>query len=129
LEKNALTRRARKCTSQNARHTGTIAAFFFGKSWYKSDRIERVTRNAGWKNVKFLGKEAYLNLGTDLRRWATIAWTFLATPVDGWQQRDEDRWDEALNSIVEGLSRCDGFKIEDGVHKIRMVADTAIAQK
>jgi ubiquinone/menaquinone biosynthesis C-methylase UbiE len=58
---------------------------FLSKSWYKKGRIDSVTKNAGWKNVKFVGKEACLNLGTDLRRWATIAWTFFATPVDGWQ--------------------------------------------
>ena len=102
---------------------------FLSKSWYKKDRIEQVTKDAGWRNVSFVQKEAYLNLGTDLRRWATIAWTFLGTPVGGWQQRDEDHWDEALDSIVEELRGCEWLKVEDGAHKIRMVADIAIAQK
>jgi len=118
---------------ENAHHKTRGAeepmAPFLSKSWYKKERIEQVTEEASWKGVKFVQKEAYLNLGTDLRRWATIAWTFLGTPVGGWQQRDEDKWDDALDSIVEELQNCEGFKVEDGVNRIRMVADVAIAQK
>lgn len=102
---------------------------FLSKSWYKKEKIEQVTKDAGWKDVRFVEKAAWLNLGADLKRWATIAWTFLATPVGGWQQRDEDNWDEAINSIVEELRQGDWYKVEDGVHKIRMVADVAIMKK
>jgi len=102
---------------------------FLSKSCYQKEEIEHATRKAGWKDVKFVGKEAYLNLGTDLRRWASIAWTFLGEPVGGWQQRDEEMWDEALDSIVEELPRNEWFKVEDGMNKIRMVADVAIARK
>ena len=104
-------------------------ASFLSKSWYKKEKIEQVTKDAGWKDVEFVEKAAWLNLGTDRKRWATIAWTFLATPVDGWQQRDEDKWDEAISSIVEELRQGEWHKVENGVHKIRMVADVAITEK
>jgi len=41
---------------------------FLSKSCYQKEEIERATRAAGWKDVKFVQKKAYLNLGTDLRR-------------------------------------------------------------
>jgi hypothetical protein len=53
----------------------------------------------------------------------------LSTPVGGWKQRDEDKWEEALDSIVEDLRQSEALQVEDGVHKIRMVADIAIAKK
>ncbi|KAI1399059.1 S-adenosyl-L-methionine-dependent methyltransferase [Hypoxylon fuscum] len=118
---------------ENAHHKTRGAdermAPFLSKNWYKKEKIEQVTKDAGWKNVKFVEKAAWLNLGPDLKRWATIAWTFLATPVGGWKQRDEDKWDEAIISIAEELRQGDWYKVEDGVHKIRMVADVLIAQK
>jgi ubiquinone/menaquinone biosynthesis C-methylase UbiE len=118
---------------ENAHHKTRGAeepmAPFLSKIWYKKERIEQVAKDAGWKNVKFVQKEAYLNLGTALRGWASTAWTFLGTPVGDWQQHDEDKWDEVLDSIVDELRTCEGFKVEDGVNWIRMVADVAIAQK
>lgn len=102
---------------------------FLSKNWYKKEKIEQVATDAGWADVKYVEKPAWLNLGPDLKRWATIAWSFLATPVGGWQQRDEDKWDEAIEYIVKELSQGEWHKFEDGIHKIRMVADVAIYQK
>ncbi|EPE28413.1 S-adenosyl-L-methionine-dependent methyltransferase [Glarea lozoyensis ATCC 20868] len=102
---------------------------FLSKAWHKKEKLEQVVQEAGWKNVNFLEMDAYLKLGVDLRRWATIAWTFLATPVGGWKQRDEDKWDEALDCIVEELRNSQERKVEGGVHMIRMVANIATAQK
>lgn len=102
---------------------------FLSKSWYKREKIEQVTTDAGWTDVKHVEKPAWLNLGIDLKRWATIAWTFLATPGGGWQQRDEGTWDEAIDSVVNELSQGEWHKVEDGIHKILMLADVAIYQK
>lgn len=118
---------------ENAHHKTRGAdepmAPFLSKSWYKKEKLQQVTTEAGWKDVKYVEKTAWLNLGADLKRWATIAWTFLAAPVGGWQQRDEDKWDEAIDAIVTELSQSEWHKVEDGIHKIRMVADVAIYQK
>jgi ubiquinone/menaquinone biosynthesis C-methylase UbiE len=117
----------------NAHHktrgTDEPMAPFLSKGWYKKEKLAQVMKDAGWKDVQFSQEEAYAKLGTDMRRWATIAWTFLGTPVGGWQQRDEDKWEEALDSIVEELRQSEALKVEDGVHKIRMIADIAIAKK
>jgi SAM-dependent methyltransferase len=118
---------------ENAHHKTRGAdepmAPFLSKSWYRKEKLNQVTTEAGWKDVKFVEKVAWLNLGPDLKRWARIAWTFLATPVGGWKQRDEDRWDEAIESIAAELEKSEWHKVEDGVHKIRMVADVAMVVK
>ncbi|KAF5716151.1 gdsl esterase lipase [Fusarium mundagurra] len=98
---------------------------FLSKSWYKKEKLEQATSAGGWENTEFTERTAWLNLGPDLKRWARIAWTFLATPVGGWEQRDEDKWDEAMDSIVTELQNSEWYKVEDGIHKIRMVADVA----
>ncbi|KAK8048233.1 Methyltransferase [Apiospora phragmitis] len=42
---------------------------------------------------------------------------------------DEDRWEEAVDAVLEELRQRSWNKLEDGVHKIRMVADVAIMKK
>ncbi|KAL1880145.1 hypothetical protein Daus18300_001508 [Diaporthe australafricana] len=121
-------------TLENAHHktrgAGEPIPPFLGKSWwYRKEKVEQVTTDAGWTDVKYVERPAWLNLGADLKRWATIAWSVLATPVSGWQQRDEDKWDEAIDLIANELSQGEWHKVEDGIHKIRMVADVAIYQK
>lgn len=102
---------------------------FLSMGGYGKEKIEQVSADAGWTDVRYAEKTVWLNLGADLKRWATIAWTFLATPVGGWQQRDEDKWEEAIDFIVDELGRDEWHKVEDGIHKIRMVADVAIYRK
>ncbi|KAI1133309.1 S-adenosyl-L-methionine-dependent methyltransferase [Nemania abortiva] len=115
------------------RGEGEPMAPFLSTSWYKGGKVRDVTKEAGWNpnDIEFVVKEAWINMGVDLRRWATIAWSFLAVPKGGWKQADEDNWDEAIDSIAKELLELDGswHKVEDGVHKIRMVADVAIMRK
>ncbi|KAI0573335.1 S-adenosyl-L-methionine-dependent methyltransferase [Pyrenophora tritici-repentis] len=118
---------------ENAHHKTRGAdkpmAPFLRDSQYKKEKIEQVTKKAGLKDVKFIELNAYLNFGTDMKRWADIEWTSLGVPISGWKQRDEEKWEEAVDSIVKELEHCEGHKVEDGVHKIRMIADIAILQK
>ncbi|KAK8075376.1 s-adenosyl-l-methionine-dependent methyltransferase [Apiospora hydei] len=104
---------------------------FLSMTWYKKNEVAKDAEAGGWSpdELEFVEKAEWLNLGPDLKRWATIAWSFLAKPAGGWQQRDEDRWDEAVDSIVEELGQDAWHKVEDGVHKIRMVADVTIMRK
>ncbi|KAI0015368.1 S-adenosyl-L-methionine-dependent methyltransferase [Xylariomycetidae sp. FL0641] len=107
------------------------------KAWYKKERVEQATKDAGWnpRDVEFLEKTEWVTLGADIRRWATIAWGFLARPEGGWKQTDEDRWDEVIDSIVRELlrgkdpERGGWYRLEDGLHQIRMTADVAIMRK
>ncbi|KAK8092601.1 hypothetical protein PG999_014800 [Apiospora kogelbergensis] len=104
---------------------------FLAAPRYQKDELARDAAAAGWSpdELRFVEKAEWLNLGADLKRWVTIAWSFLAAPAGGWKQRDEDRWDEAVDSVVEELAQGPWHKVEDGVHKIRMVSDVAIMKK
>lgn len=101
---------------------------FLSKTWYKKEKVQQVTRDAGWSDVEFVEQAEWLDLGEDLKRWVTLAWSFLAMPVGGWKQRDEDKWDEAIDSVVQELLQ-GPHKVEDGVYKIRMIADVALMRK
>ncbi|KAK6821787.1 hypothetical protein PG995_008501 [Apiospora arundinis] len=103
---------------------------------YKKAEVARDAEAAGWglKNeneVEWTEKAEWVILGADLKRWVTIGWSFFAKPggEEGWRQRDEDRWDEAVDAVVEELRQGPWHKVEEGVHKIRMVADVAIMRK
>ncbi|KAK8106801.1 hypothetical protein PG999_010160 [Apiospora kogelbergensis] len=50
--------------------------------------------------------------------WSPDELRFLVAPAGSWKQRDEDRWDEAVDSVVEELAQGPWHKVEDGVHKI-----------
>ncbi|KAK7911752.1 hypothetical protein PG985_014233 [Apiospora marii] len=102
---------------------------FLSTTWYKKEKVQQVTRDAGWTDVEFVEKAAWLDMGTDLKHWVTLAWSFLAMPVGGWKQRDEDKWDEAIDSIVQELLQGPHKVDENGVYKIRMVADVALMKK
>ncbi|KAK8112662.1 hypothetical protein PG984_013188 [Apiospora sp. TS-2023a] len=104
---------------------------FLSIPWYRENEVVKDAKAAGWSpdEIEFVEKAEWLNLGADLKRWVTIAWSFLAKPGGGWQQLDEDRWDEAIDYVVQELSQGPWHKVEDGVHKIRMVADVAIMRK
>ncbi|KAK8015439.1 hypothetical protein PG990_008735 [Apiospora arundinis] len=103
---------------------------------YKKAEVARDAEAAGWglKNeneIEWTEKAEWVILGADLKRWVTIGWSFFAKPggEEGWRQRDEDRWDEAVDAVVEELRQGPWHKVEEGVHKIRMVADVAIMRK
>ncbi|KAI4676014.1 uncharacterized protein J4E84_009813 [Alternaria hordeiaustralica] len=57
---------ALKNAHYKTRGTEEPMAHFLSKSCYQKEEIERATRAAGWKDVKYVQKEAYLILGTDL---------------------------------------------------------------
>lgn len=102
---------------------------FLTKGWYGKKKLGPVLEKAGWGEVAWLEKPAWLNTGEDLKGWVELMWSLLGNPVGGWTQRDEDSWDDAVAYIIEELKKCDGVKFEDGVWKCKMVASIAIGKK
>jgi ubiquinone/menaquinone biosynthesis C-methylase UbiE len=95
---------------------------------YDRKKLQTILEEAGHENTKFVERSAWLHMA-DPKRWATIAWTFLATPAGGWQKSDQDMWDETIEIAAEELQKGDWHVFEDGVHKIRMVATIAVTEK
>ncbi|KAF2264997.1 S-adenosyl-L-methionine-dependent methyltransferase [Lojkania enalia] len=95
---------------------------------YTPEQFRSRLNEAEWKNVQYTDTDAWVKVKS-LERWATIAWTFLSTPVGGWKQEDEDNWEKAIAIIVEELAKSNAYRAEEGLHMIRMTATIAIAKK
>ncbi|PVI02677.1 S-adenosyl-L-methionine-dependent methyltransferase [Periconia macrospinosa] len=95
---------------------------------YTPEGFRDVLEKAGWKNVEYVDRDVWVKI-KDIRRWATIAWTFLSTPVGGWKQEDEDKWDEIIDLLVQELIKGDTYVEERGIHKLRMTATIAVVRK
>ncbi|KAI1421994.1 S-adenosyl-L-methionine-dependent methyltransferase [Xylaria sp. FL1777] len=95
---------------------------------YDTEQFKRLLNEAGYKNTQYVERPAWINM-PDLKRWSTIAWTFLSTPAGGWTQADEDTWDQAIDVCVQELQKGAAYEFKDGVHRIRMVATIAVTQK
>lgn len=80
-------------------------------------------------NITCSTKDCYLKI-PDLKRWAQLAWSYLGTLPTGWAQNDEDKWDEAIEDIVEELKSGDGIsQNEQGETVLKMIACVAVAKK
>lgn len=74
-------------------------------------------------------KDCYLKV-PDLRRWAQLAWSYLGPLPTGWTQHDEDKWEEAISGIIDGLQSGDGImQNEKGETVLKMSACVAVASK
>lgn len=96
---------------------------------YQQTHLDKALKEAGWNDVEYVKKEAWLSLGTDIKRWATLIWSLGGAPAGGWTQQDEDRWDETVGMIVAYVEGHEWHRVEEGVHKIRMVASVGIGRK
>ncbi|KAF2014408.1 S-adenosyl-L-methionine-dependent methyltransferase [Aaosphaeria arxii CBS 175.79] len=97
-------------------------------SLYSVDHLSKALKSAEIENVQYEDIVVYGNM-TDVKEWATIAWSFLARPPDGWTQADEDNWDKAIGIIVNDLINGDFTHEENGVYKVKMIATAAIFKK
>jgi ubiquinone/menaquinone biosynthesis C-methylase UbiE len=95
---------------------------------YDTEQLKKLLRDAGFKNTKYVERAAWVDM-PDLKRWSTIAWTFLSTPVGGWTQADEDTWDDAIDICVQELQKSHAYEFKNGVHRIRMIANIAVTEK
>lgn len=81
------------------------------------------------ENITCSNKDCYLKI-PDLRRWAQLAWSYLGQLPGGWAQNDEDKWEEAITDIVQGLQAGNGITQNDQDETVlKMVACVAVARK
>ncbi|KAM0811465.1 putative S-adenosyl-L-methionine-dependent methyltransferase [Seiridium cardinale] len=98
---------------------------------FKEDDLRKTLRVGGFKdeNITLSEKTCYLKI-PDLKRWAQLAWSYLGSVPTGWSQNDEDKWDEAIEDIVDQLQSGDGISTnEKGETVLKMVAVIAVAKK
>jgi ubiquinone/menaquinone biosynthesis C-methylase UbiE len=83
-------------------------------NWSDGVQIQKIMKEAGFSEEKTRVEtsEAWAKT-SDLRAWAEKTWAFLAG-IGVWQESDEERWDEAVDLMVEKLKKSQGVKIVDG---------------
>ncbi|CEI62235.1 hypothetical protein FVEN_g10269 [Fusarium venenatum] len=98
---------------------------------FEEDQMKKALNDAGFdpNKTKTYHKDASIVI-PDIRRWAQLAWSYLGVLPSGWLQEDEEKWEEALDDIVEQLVHSDGIsKNEKGEAIMRFAGCVAIATK
>jgi ubiquinone/menaquinone biosynthesis C-methylase UbiE len=98
-------------------------------NWSDGVQIQKIMKEAGFaeENTKVEKSEAWSKT-SDLRAWAEKTWAYLAG-IGGWQESDEERWDEAVDLLVEKLKASPGVKVVDGETWLRASEWIVIATK
>ncbi|KAF4448354.1 hypothetical protein F53441_8229 [Fusarium austroafricanum] len=98
---------------------------------FEEEHVKQALIYAGFdpSNTEFHHTDAFVTV-PDMKRWAQLAWSYLGILPSGWLREDEEKWEEAVNDIVEQLMTGDGLsKDEDGNTVMKFVACVAIATK
>ncbi|KAI0817171.1 S-adenosyl-L-methionine-dependent methyltransferase [Xylaria sp. FL0064] len=97
---------------------------------FKESNLRAALEVGGFENqnISCSEKTCYLKV-PDMKRWAQLAWSYLGHLPTGWSQNDEDKWDEAINDIVEQLASGDGITVKDGETVMKMISVVAVARK
>ncbi|KAF5675759.1 hypothetical protein FHETE_2362 [Fusarium heterosporum] len=102
------------------------------EKWEDNDFLRAVVIKGGFtpENVSLEKRNVFVTVG-DLKRFATMIWSFIAgTTTAGWLESDEESWDAAVDEVVEGLMLTEGYeKLADGKNKIMFKANIAVARK
>ncbi|KAM0206810.1 hypothetical protein ACHAQI_008035 [Fusarium lateritium] len=102
------------------------------EKWEDAEVLRDVVIEGGfWPDkVSLHQRDVHVTIG-DLKRFSTMIWSFIAgTTTTGWLESDEEKWDEAVDAVVEALTLTKGFeKLEGGKNKIMFQANVAVAIK
>jgi ubiquinone/menaquinone biosynthesis C-methylase UbiE len=99
--------------------------------WKEHSHIRKVLLEAGFSedSIDITQQEVYIDI-KDLNQWSQVAWTLAGRPAEGWEEKDEERWEGATSMIREGIQKSKGFQtLEGGGCQIRCVVNVAVAKK
>lgn len=83
-------------------------------NWADGHQIQKVMLDAGFAKDKMRVEKGDAWAKTsDLRAWAEKSWAYLAG-IGGWHESDEEKWDQAVDMLVEKLKEQDNTKDVDG---------------
>ncbi|KAI1457515.1 S-adenosyl-L-methionine-dependent methyltransferase [Annulohypoxylon moriforme] len=99
--------------------------------WWLGSHLVKVAEDAGFASgkIELRPKTVYITI-KDVHRLATVMWSYLGVPLQGWSRADEERWDEAIEVILKSFHEVSGFEVlESGELKIELTANILIAHK
>ena len=81
-------------------------------------------------NIRLERRDVFVTIG-DLKHFATMLWSFIGgTSSVGWLESDEEKWDVAVEAVVQALQKSEGFKkLEGGKNVVMFKANIAVATK
>ncbi|KAI1394553.1 S-adenosyl-L-methionine-dependent methyltransferase [Hypoxylon fuscum] len=99
--------------------------------WWLGSHLVKVAADAGFdpENIELRSKTVYITI-RDVYRLATVMWSYLGVPLQGWSKLDEEKWDMAIEVILKSFHEVSGFELlESGELKIELTANILIARK
>ncbi|KAF2123061.1 S-adenosyl-L-methionine-dependent methyltransferase [Lophiotrema nucula] len=86
-------------------------------------------RSGGFEKIETHEVVADIRIG-ELERWAKLAWSYLGRlPGEPeWLKRDEEKWDEAVSTIIDEMNNTAEKDAEGALH-MRFVATVVVARK
>ena len=101
------------------------------EGWYATTDLVYSLSNGGFEKSKIQYVEWPVELGIkdgDLKRWASMNWSYLGVPVGGWKESDEANWDVAVETVLEGLRGSSSLKGTEGLGgDLRLIYTASIA--
>jgi SAM-dependent methyltransferase len=97
---------------------------------YKVDQLKAALKQGGFDESKTESHyvDAYMT-SSDTRRWSQLAWSFLGTLPDGWNDDDEEKWDQAVEILEQQVWTGRNAVVENGTLTIKMTAAVGVATK
>ncbi|KAJ4245019.1 hypothetical protein NW762_014226 [Fusarium torreyae] len=120
-----------KHASRRTRGEDSPLPLLFEAELFEEERLKKALNSAGFDptKTKIHHKDVFVTI-PDMKRWAQLAWSYLGFLPSGWSQGDEEKWDEAVNDLVEQLASGPGIsKNEKGETVLKYAGCIAIATK
>ena len=113
------------------RGPGVVLPMATNKKWFQPSTLRKWLVDGGFQDnkIKMESVDVWVVM-KDLWHWVTITWSFLGPRADGWKLEDEEKWDQVIETMVEGMeSSGNCVKGEDGSTKMRFRTNIALAVK
>lgn len=71
---------------------------------FEGKHMKQALEEAGFdpSRTQIYQEDAYITI-PDMKRWAQLAWSYLGILPSGWLKEDEEKWQKAVDDIVEQL--------------------------
>ena len=98
------------------------------RDWQNPAYVKRTMEEAGF-GVEMSKLETTLSF-EDTRKWCALAWGMLGAPMGGWTPTDEEKWDQAVETMTKTLEASEYFESNGrGGGIVKMIANLATLRK